>query len=207
LAIGRTADSIQWLWDFSVVLESVAVLPQLLLLRQTTVPTVIDSFYLLTLGSYRALYIGNWIERGATEPGEPHALPVVFGVVQTLFYVDFAWVYWTRQRVKLRNGAVVDADDYGRGYLFNKVLRVMRTDVDFEPDDGGEDGGAQRGWGARGISVSADDQVRAKAAGAGETEGMLSAPEEFEDHDSDVDDALPPPLPRDAVRHEGASED
>jgi hypothetical protein len=32
----------------------VCVLPQLLLLRQTTVPTVIDSYYLLALGSYRA---------------------------------------------------------------------------------------------------------------------------------------------------------
>ncbi|CAD0098322.1 unnamed protein product, partial [Aureobasidium mustum] len=27
-----------------------------------------------------------------------------FGVIQTLFYFDFAWVYWTRQRVKLRYG-------------------------------------------------------------------------------------------------------
>ena len=41
----------QWLWVFSEMLESVCILPQLILLRQTTVPTVIDSFYLLALGS------------------------------------------------------------------------------------------------------------------------------------------------------------
>jgi hypothetical protein len=41
----------------------VCVLPQLLLLRQTTVPTVIDSYYLLALGSYRGFYILNWIHR------------------------------------------------------------------------------------------------------------------------------------------------
>lgn len=31
------------LWAFSIVLESLCVVPQLLLLRQTSVPTVIDS--------------------------------------------------------------------------------------------------------------------------------------------------------------------
>ncbi|KAK0337168.1 hypothetical protein LTR59_012192 [Friedmanniomyces endolithicus] len=44
------------LWTFSIILESLCILPQLLLLRQTTVPTVLDSFYLVTLGSYRFFY-------------------------------------------------------------------------------------------------------------------------------------------------------
>lgn len=67
------------------------MLPQLLLLRQTTVPTVIDSFYLITLGSYRAFYILNWILRLATEH-HVDAIAFVFGIIQTALYIDFAWV-------------------------------------------------------------------------------------------------------------------
>ena len=53
----RTGSKIfEMLWTFSIILESVCVFPQLLLLRQTNVPTVLDSGYILTLGSYRAFY-------------------------------------------------------------------------------------------------------------------------------------------------------
>ncbi|MCJ1442904.1 MAG: hypothetical protein MMC23_003401 [Stictis urceolatum] len=194
----------EFLRSFSLILESVCVLPQLLLLRQTSVPTVIDSFYLLTLGAYRALYIGNWIERGITEKGQPEAISVVFGVIQTLLYADFAWVYYTRQRVKLRNGAVVDADDLGRGFLVSKVLG--RADRSFDEENRPE--GGQGNWGARGISVSADEETTgsrpkppAKDRPAGsddrpeESRGMLSNPDAFEDNDSDVDDTLPQSRP------------
>jgi ER lumen protein retaining receptor len=210
------------LWDFSLILESVCVLPQLMLLRQTDVPTVIDSMYLLTLGSYRALYILNWIERGATETGEPRPVPVIFGVIQTLFYIDFAWVYWTRQRVKLRNGAIVDSDDLSRGYLVSKLLGPGRDFTDEEGNDerrrgegisAGPRAWAQRAaqtWGRRGISVSADEDLDDPASRPvppakntdpsrpHEREGMLSNPDSFEDQDSDVDDVLPAPLPRGA---------
>ncbi|MCJ1257723.1 hypothetical protein MMC24_005549 [Lignoscripta atroalba] len=155
------------LWVFSIVEESVCVLPQLLLLRQTTVPTVIDSFYLLTLGSYRAFYILNWIHRYAYERHfDPIA--VIFGIVQTAFYVDFAWVYWTRQRVKLRSGGVVDSEDLSRGWLVGRFLS-RGGDTVHEEDEidghGTEDGrphktvGSGGHWGARGISVSADEGV------------------------------------------------
>ncbi|MCJ1281164.1 hypothetical protein MMC26_000482, partial [Xylographa opegraphella] len=156
------------LWTFSLILESVCVLPQLLLLRQTTVPTVIDSFYLLTLGSYRAFYILNWIYRGIHDPRKPSPISVIFGVVQTAFYVDFAWIYWTRQRVKLRNGGVVDSDDLSRGYLIQKVFGRGTADLDEEDTVAIDDAGAtttprrvgsRNGWGARGVSISADDNV------------------------------------------------
>src|SRR5277367_1305796 len=157
------------IYTFSIVLESVCVLPQLLLLRQTTTPTVIDSFYLLTLGSYRGFYILNWIVRAAKERSfDP--ISVIFGVIQTAFYVDFAWVYWTRQRVKLRGGGVVDADDLRKGWLVNKVLNVGRPSTDGDVEEGqnhpngGSEGGAPQPtrtsrWGARGVSVSADDTL------------------------------------------------
>lgn len=142
------------------------VLPQLLLLRQTTVPTVIDSFYLLTLGSYRAFYILNWIWRGFYDIHKPGPIEVIFGIVQTACYVDFAWIYWSRQRVKLRNGGVVDSDDLSRGWLISKVLGRGTPDLDEEDRVATNDEdhaqtarhvGSRSGWGARGISVSADE--------------------------------------------------
>ena len=159
---------IEMLWTFSIILESVCVIPQLLLLRQTTVPTVIDSFYLLTLGSYRAFYILNWIIRLASSERHFEWRAVVFGIVQTAFYVDFAWVYWTRQRVKLRNGGVVDSDDLSRGFLVSRILGRGDTSMDDEESatvdrvgGNGSAGAPKRGgnWGPRGISVSADEDV------------------------------------------------
>jgi hypothetical protein len=164
--------------DFSLILESVCVLPQLLLLRQTTVPTVIDSFYLLALGSYRAFYILNWIEREFDDYWKPDPISVTCGIVQTALYLDFAWVYWTRQRVKLRSGGVVDADDLSRGWLISKILG--RPSMNVEEDEearpalsggGGEEDGditptpkRTSNWGKRGISVRADDSILADEA-------------------------------------------
>ncbi|OTB05614.1 hypothetical protein M426DRAFT_319600 [Hypoxylon sp. CI-4A] len=166
-----------WMYDFSLILESVCVLPQLLLLRQTTVPTVIDSFYLLTLGSYRGLYILNWIMRGIDiNDRGPNAVSIIFGILQTALYVDFFWVYYSRQRVKLRGGGVVDADDIRRGWLLNRIFgnrRFQAAEADDEEsapalgrngNGGGNGASAARKprsskWGARGISISADEGV------------------------------------------------
>ena len=155
------------------------------MLRQTTVPTVIDSFYLLTLGAYRGLYILNWIWRAAdANDRPPNAVSVIFGIIQTALYVDFFWVYYTRQRVKLRGGGVVDADDIRRGWLLRRIFGNRRFEAAIEGDDeesapalgrggpggvggvgigGNGDGNASSArrskWGARGISVSADEGV------------------------------------------------
>lgn len=88
----------------------------------------------------------------------------VFGIIQTALYVDFAWVYWTRQRVKLRSGGVVDSDDLGRGYLIRYLLGKGNdhNDEESEPIAGEHQNGNAKpqgtSWGPRGISVSADDQ-------------------------------------------------
>ncbi|KAI9847727.1 MAG: hypothetical protein M1837_001975 [Sclerophora amabilis] len=154
------------LWNFSEVLESVCVLPQLFLLRQTDVPTVIDSYYLLALGSYRAFYILNWIYRHFTHVFVPR-VSVFFGIIQVAFYFDFAWVYWTRQRIKLRRGSVVDTDDLDRGWLLRSVLgkrssmdEEERPSLDAEQHPNLPQNRSGNGkWGPRGISVSADDGV------------------------------------------------
>ncbi|KAI1334400.1 ER lumen protein retaining receptor-domain-containing protein [Xylariaceae sp. FL0016] len=205
-----------WVWDFSQILESICVLPQLLLLRQTTVPTVIDSFYLLTLGAYRALYCLNWIWR-EFDPNDrkPNAVSVIFGIIQTALYVDFFWVYYTRQRVKLRYGGVVDADDIRRGWLLRRIFGNKRFGDDGPEDDeesapalgGRGDGEAQSQrrskWGARGISISADDTTLEQdrrdhddgfSDGAVDPDAKMRDPDELAhalDDDEDEDGTLP----------------
>ncbi len=184
------------LWTFSIILESVCVLPQLLLLRQTTVPTVIDSFYLVTLGSYRAFYILNWIYRAFT-PSKPDPISVIFGIIQTAFYVDFAWVYWTRQRVKLRGGGVVDADDLRKAWLVNRVFphayQAAEDEEDPEAGHGETNGNAPQPkinrWGPRGISVSADDTLDDRDKGKGVSNNQNAEAGPTVDDDTFTDDA------------------
>ncbi|GLB40725.1 putative er lumen protein retaining receptor [Lyophyllum shimeji] len=131
---------ISWLmgemfWTFSIILESVCVIPQLIILRQTDIPTVINSHYLLTLGSYRGFYILNWIYRYFSE-GLVDPIAVVFGVIQTALYIDFARVYYGRQRIKLREGVLVDSEDFRKGWITRWF--AGRDSVDVER---GEEGG------------------------------------------------------------------
>jgi len=189
------------LWVFSEILESVCVIPQLLLLRQTTVPTVIDSFYLVTLGTYRFMYVLNWIVRGANEERYADPTSWVWGTIQTALILDFAWVYWTRQRVKLRHGGVVDSDDLGRGWLVGRFVGRKSVDFDFDEEAAGQRNDTtqpKNKWGRRGISVSADEGVRGAPKRNGSDRGHadpesqpLADPAAFEDDESG-DDAPPP---------------
>jgi ER lumen protein retaining receptor len=83
------------LWAFSIWLESVAILPQLFMLQRTGEAETITTHYLFALGLYRALYIPNWIYRYFAEGWfEPRAL--LAGIIQTILYSDFFWVYYTK---------------------------------------------------------------------------------------------------------------
>ncbi|KAL5113236.1 hypothetical protein ACEQ8H_008890 [Pleosporales sp. CAS-2024a] len=189
------------LWTFSEILESVCVIPQLLLLRQTTVPTVIDSYYLATLGTYRFMYVLNWIVRGANEPSYVDPTSWIWGSIQTALMVDFAWVYYTRQRVKLRRGGVVDSEDLNRGWLVGRF--AGRKSVDYEYDEEAPrdaESGPINKWGRRGISVSADEGVEGaptrNSPGGGNMDPEsqpLADPAAFEDESDD--DAPPPAAP------------
>jgi len=83
------------LWAFSIWLESVAILPQLFLLQRTGEAETITTHYLFALGLYRALYIPNWIYRYWFE-GHWDAISVLAGLVQTILYSDFFWIYYTK---------------------------------------------------------------------------------------------------------------
>ncbi len=82
-------------WAFSIWLESVAILPQLFLLQRTGEAETITTHYLFALGSYRALYIPNWIYRYFAE-NHWDAISVLAGIVQTVLYSDFFWIYYTK---------------------------------------------------------------------------------------------------------------
>ncbi|KAK4098266.1 ER lumen protein retaining receptor [Parathielavia hyrcaniae] len=84
-------------WAFSIWLESVAILPQLFMLQRTGEAEAITAHYLFALGAYRALYIPNWVYRYMTEPHHKvDTIAVVAGVLQTVLYSDFFWIYYTK---------------------------------------------------------------------------------------------------------------
>lgn len=111
-------------WAFSIVLESVCVLPQLLLLRETDVTTVINSNYLIALGLYRGLYILNWIYRGV---GEHYFDPisVIFGIFQTVIYIDFFIIYKQRRTILLSPSGVIDRGDWGNSFIVGRLIALF----------------------------------------------------------------------------------
>lgn len=89
----------QILWTFSIWLESVAILPQLFMLQRTGEADTITTHYLFALGLYRALYIPNWIFRYFTETHFQKSfqpVPIIAGIVQTLLYSDFFYIYYNK---------------------------------------------------------------------------------------------------------------
>jgi len=64
-------------------LESVAIVPQLLMMSKTSKDKSIISHYLFALGSYKALYLLNWIYR-YNESNFYEPITVVAGIVETI---------------------------------------------------------------------------------------------------------------------------
>lgn len=164
------------------------------------------------MGAYRFLYCLNWIWR-ELDPNDrkPNAISVIFGIIQTALYVDFFWVYYTRQRVKLRYGGIVDADDIRRGWLLSRIFGNKHFDNDQEDEESAPAlGGAENGnassqrrskWGARGISISADDTTlehethldNDEISGAVDPDAKMKDPDELARvlDDDDDDDGAP----------------
>lgn len=95
LIINHEFTVVELLWTFSIYLESVAILPQLFLVSKTGEAESITSHYLFALGSYRALYLLNWVYRYIVE--SHHDLIAIFaGIVQTILYCDFFYLYITK---------------------------------------------------------------------------------------------------------------
>ncbi|XP_013143647.1 PREDICTED: ER lumen protein-retaining receptor [Papilio polytes] len=95
LLINREFTVLEVLWTFSIYLESVAILPQLFLVSKTGEAESITSHYLFALGSYRGLYLLNWIYRYFVED-HYELIAIVAGVIQTVLYCDFFYLYITK---------------------------------------------------------------------------------------------------------------
>lgn len=95
LLVHHSFTPLEVLWTFSIYMEAVAILPQLFLIQKTGEAEVITSHYLFALGVYRGLYIVNWIYRYYTD-GFYDIIAIVAGVVQTVLYADFFYLYVTK---------------------------------------------------------------------------------------------------------------
>jgi len=93
--INTSFDVMEILWTFSIYLETVAILPQLFMISKTGEAETITSHYLFAQGSYRALYIANWIYRYYYE-NHVDLIAICAGVVQTILYCDFFYLYITK---------------------------------------------------------------------------------------------------------------
>ena len=93
----KNFDLMELLWTFSIYLEAIAILPQLIVLQRYGEVENLTGNYIFFMGAYRALYILNWIYRAYTEKGYQHHWVVYLcGVLQTMLYVDFFYYYFKR---------------------------------------------------------------------------------------------------------------
>ncbi len=93
--------AMELLWTFSILLECITIMPQLVVLQRYREVENLTGNYVFFMGAYRALYILNWIYRANTEKAYKHHWVVyICGVIQTLLYADFFY-YYLKRCVKL----------------------------------------------------------------------------------------------------------
>ena len=67
------------------------------MLQRTGEVETITTHYIFALGIYRALYIPNWIYRYSySTTGYSDPIPWIAGIIQTVLYSDFFYIYWTK---------------------------------------------------------------------------------------------------------------
>ncbi|GBG29609.1 ER lumen protein-retaining receptor [Hondaea fermentalgiana] len=88
---------VELFWTFSIYLEAVAIMPQLILMQRFGNVENLTANYVACLGAYRALYILNWIYRLYYEDhyhsSKATWIVWISGVVQTALYCDFFYYY------------------------------------------------------------------------------------------------------------------
>merc|ERR1719263_640692 len=84
------------LWTISIWLESVAIVPQLLLLQRIREVENLTSHFVGAMGLYRFFYILNWVYR-YMDDGHINYVGWIGGIVQTILYADFFY-YYTKAR-------------------------------------------------------------------------------------------------------------
>lgn len=94
--------------------------------------------------------------------------------------------------MKLRAGGIVDSDDFERGWLVNRLIgKHGDGDEESAPAATSRRKSTNR-WGARGISVSADDHIHDVDGQGSEAAQPLTDPNVFEDELTDDEEDAPP---------------
>jgi ER lumen protein retaining receptor len=87
-------DPVKLMWTFSIILESVAMVPQLLIFFHCRDIARSTAVYIAFRGVYRLLYILNWIYRAHTEfYFRYNWITTVCAIIQTILYADFFGYY------------------------------------------------------------------------------------------------------------------
>lgn len=90
-----------YLYTFSILLECVSILPQLVQIQTTGEAETLTSNYILFLGLYRLFYVLCWIFRYFGN--YPISIvSLISGVAQTILYVDFFVLYYKYVFSKLK---------------------------------------------------------------------------------------------------------
>lgn len=97
-----TSYVVEYLYVFSVLLEAVAILPQLIQLNESGESETLTSRYIFFLGIYRFLYVLNWMVKLFFGYPISHLL-LASGIIQTLLYLDFFIIYYQHVFVKKGN--------------------------------------------------------------------------------------------------------
>lgn len=93
---------VELLYTFSILLESVAILPQLIQLQESGESETLTSRYIFFLGLYRMFYVFNWIIKYFIGKKIDHLL-LASGIIQTLLYADFFVIYYKYVFIRQNN--------------------------------------------------------------------------------------------------------
>jgi ER lumen protein retaining receptor len=133
----REFNIVELLWTFSIYLEAIAILPQLIVLQRYREVENLTGNYIFFMGAYRALYILNWIYRANTEKNYRHHWVVyICGVIQTLLYADFFYYYIKRyvfsgQETWSRYGRGFDKAQLLSWFCADQLIIICLLFVDF----------------------------------------------------------------------------
>lgn len=130
------------MWTFSIVLESVAILPQIDHLTKVPALPALPLSHLVALGLYRFFYVLNWVFRIGAD-GIWDLTAFFFGIVQTIIWADFLWVWYNRKQIKLPpdvsaqtlrgqeegmagEGQQVDAGDMSKSLVLTHIITFVK---------------------------------------------------------------------------------
>ena len=95
-ALSMPRKGVVWFfWSFSLWVEALAIIPQLILIgrSKSTKLDVMNREYIFFMSIYRAFYLLNWIYKMVTETGRTPKVVWITGILQTVIYSDFIYVY------------------------------------------------------------------------------------------------------------------